>query len=41
MLIGLSILGYIVSNYKVIPYLIPINIKAGISGKDIYLKGTK
>lgn len=33
-------LGYLVTSLKVIPYLIPINIRAGMSGRDIYLRGT-
>lgn len=38
--IASCMLAYYVTYHKVIPYLIPLNIKAGMSGKDIYLKGT-
>lgn len=34
------IIAYTITYYKIIPYLIPLNIKAGMFGKDIYLKGT-
>jgi UDP-N-acetylglucosamine--dolichyl-phosphate N-acetylglucosaminephosphotransferase len=34
------IITYTITYYKVIPFLIPMNIKAGMHGKDIYLKGT-
>ena len=36
-----SLLGaYLITFKMVVPYLIPIHIRAGLSGKDIYLKGT-
>lgn len=34
------IIAYTVTYYKVIPFLIPMHIKAGMNGKDIYLRGT-
>lgn len=34
------LVAYFVTYYKVIPYLIPLHIKAGMSGKDIYQRGT-
>lgn len=33
-------IAYSVTYHKVLPYLIPLHIKAGMSGKDIYKKGT-
>ena len=36
----LMILSYIITYYKVIPSLIKVNLRAGIYGHDIYLKGT-
>lgn len=34
------LLAYLVTHYKIIPALIKINIRQGLFGKDIYLKGT-
>jgi UDP-N-acetylglucosamine--dolichyl-phosphate N-acetylglucosaminephosphotransferase len=40
MYLACCLAGYFLTSGKVIPYLIPINIRAGMSGRDIYLKGT-
>lgn len=38
--IASCLIAYTVTYYKVIPFLIPLNISRGMFGKDIYLKGT-
>lgn len=34
------VVAYLITDYKIIPYLIPMHIKADLYGKDIYLKGS-
>lgn len=36
----LTLTSYLITFYKIIPALIKVNIRAGLTGQDIYLKGT-